>query len=111
MAEGDELDKAVGEALDREKKRRGIWLEVAAVQHDSEAGCTAQLKGDREDKEPVWWPVDPTKVEDTTGFETYKAILGELDKKRLVLAKLSCTAANQLRCTVLRFRSPEAGGR
>jgi hypothetical protein len=89
----------------------GIWLEVAAVQYDSAEGCTVQLKGDKEEKEPVWWPVDP--IAGKSAVDTYKDILGEIDRKRLVFAKLSYVTSSappagppktELHCTVLRFR-------
>jgi hypothetical protein len=88
-----------------------IWLEVSRVELETGKGCTVQLKSDQGDPEPGWWPVDPIDT-DTTGLNTFKTILGELDKKRTVLAKLSWDdSKTELRCAALRFRSPEAGGR
>jgi hypothetical protein len=60
----------------------GIWLEVSNVRKESDK-VSVQLKGDREDREPVWWSVDGN------AGENWKEISTGLDKKRTVLAKLS----------------------
>ena len=90
-----------------------IWLEVTEVRYETVAGgtCTVLLKGDREHPKPVWWQVEPTAA-GNNAFETYKAILNEVDKKRIVLARLSCDKGSHLlRCDAFRFQSPELGNR
>lgn len=93
-------------------KKSGIWLEVSEVHFetgDSKA-CSVVLKADREQPKPVYWPVDD-EAAGKDALETYKSILNELDKKRVVLARLSCKEGGFLRCTAFRFQSPEMGGR
>lgn len=100
-------------------RRPAIWLEVTEVSYDSEKAeqekgvCSVQLKGDREQPKAVWWPVDVPKALGKDAFETYKALLEQIDKKRLVLARLSCSteADHHLRCDAFRFQSTELGSR
>jgi len=113
-----------------DQDRDGIWLEVAEVRFESgtEGACSVLLKADREQPRPVWWPVDETSAsvkgaaeevnatsaKGTAAFETYKAILHELDKKRTVLALLGCGREDEnhwLRCRTFRFQAPELGSR
>jgi len=106
--------------MEESLKRFGIWLEVAEARYQSGVGtgCSVQLKGDREQPKPAWWPVD-LKALGKDDFETYKALLHEIDKKRLVLARLACstkmkedgTYDHWLHCDAFRFQSPELGGR
>lgn len=99
-----------------EQKREGIWLEIAEVRYEGgkEKACSVLLKADREQPERIWWPVEDTAVRDSA-FETYKAILNELDKKRMVLARLACKCDSEvgawLHCDSFRFQSPELGSR
>lgn len=102
------------------QRRIGIWLEVAEVQFDSASSkdsLEVQLKGDRAHPRSEWWPVDATIASTLIAgakpdpYEAYKAILNEMDKKRTVLARLSCHQGDRLRCDALRFQSPEVGGR
>lgn len=97
----------------KDEKQSWIWLEVSDVRFEGgpEKGCCVQLRADREQPKPVWWPVVDTAVRDTA-FETYKAILAEMDKKRVVLARLTCDrSAGFLHCDALRFQSAEMGSR
>jgi hypothetical protein len=104
--------------MPQDDDKDGIWLEVAEVRWEGggKKGCSVLLKADREQPKPVWWPVEGTalgKSGNDALFETYKAILNEMDKKRLVLARLSCerNETHHLRCDVLRFQSPDLGNR
>jgi len=105
-----------------EEAHRGIWLEVAECRYGTgnAGGCEVQLRGDRERPAPVWWSVDPiTAPNDPTDdptkaqFETYKTIVEQLDKKRGVLARLSCNQGkgHSLRCSAFRFQTPELASR
>ncbi|HXU32368.1 MAG TPA: hypothetical protein VN851_17520 [Thermoanaerobaculia bacterium] len=95
---------------------QGIWLEVAEVRCDSQATgqvCKVRLKGDRGEDPKTWWPVAPEILgskEPDSVFAVYKAILTELDKKRVVTMELRWQK-NHLECQALRFLSAEAGAR
>ncbi len=119
----------------------GIWLEVAELQFDTVKGTSkVQLKGDRAHPKPAWWDVESTvlgarREPSTTtpatppttpppatatepdikaAYETYKAILNEMDKKRVVLARLTWKPGppvEELHCNALRFQSPDVGSR
>lgn len=99
-----------------DQKREGIWLEVAEVRYEGggEKSCSVLLRADREQPKPIWWPVEDTAARDNA-FDTYKAILAEMDKKRMVLARLACSVSENgtitpwLRCDSFRFQSPELG--
>ena len=98
-----------------EQKREGIWLEVSEVRYEGgkDQVCTVLLKADHEHPSRIWWPVKSDAVRETP-YETYKAILTEMDKKRMVLARLSyCTSGRAvwLRCDSFRFQAPELGSR
>jgi hypothetical protein len=103
-----------------DQRRDGIWLEVAEVRWEggTTKACSVLLRADREQPKPIWWPVDDDAVRDGA-FETYKAILNEIDKKRMVLARLACSVKpieggkldTWLRCDSFRFQSPELGSR
>lgn len=98
--------------------KAGIWLEVTEVRFETEEGedkksCRVLLKGDRDHPKPVWWPVEPAAVRENA-FDTYKAILREMNDKRMVLARLSVKQEADkawLRCDAFRFQSPELGSR
>jgi hypothetical protein len=111
------------------EKRQGIWLEVSEVRlerDEDKAECRVRLKADKEEPKAVWWPVKPTAASshakaDEAAHQTYKAILNELDKKRLVLAEISLHqeagsgsgAAKKwwLECRAFRFQTAELGSR
>lgn len=84
-----------------------IWLEVTNVRIEENAEgkrVNVQLKGDKADQEPVWWPVtvDPKGEKAEEKAEgIYRNISEGLDKKRMVLASLQPTG--------LRGESPPAG--
>lgn len=93
-----------------------IWLEVSEVQFESESSVGGQLlvllKADREQPKPGWWPVEPKAIGGENPFDGYKQILGEMDKKRTVLARLGWDAtANRLWCNAFRFQSSDASSR
>jgi|GEM_PF-1579827 len=113
----DKLEKTL-KALDYEHNH-GVWLEVAEVQLDSRLQCCrVQLKADKTQPKPIWWTVDSNALSSKTepqdaALETYRAILNELDKNRVVLARLSSSGGSgrSLRCSVFRFQSAELGSR
>lgn len=105
--------------MNKDEQQSWVWLEVSEVRYESgqEKICSVLLRADREQPKPVWWPVEDTAVS-TTALETYKAILSEMDKKRMVLARLASSARQKngkvdawLRCDAFRFQSPELGSR
>jgi hypothetical protein len=97
-----------------DESQNWIWLEVTEVRYDTDpqgGRVSVSLKGDREHPKPVWWPVEGT-VAGASALETYKAILNELDKKRVALARLTYNSGgNSLFCNALRFQTPELGSR
>lgn len=100
-----------------EETHTGIWLEVTEVHYDSskeadKRACSVSLKGDREHPKPARWPVKDDALKENA-YETYKAIFREMDNKRQVLARLSCSKdePHQLRCDFFRFQSPDQGSR
>ena len=112
----DEKVKELEDALKKLEGRAGIWLEVADVQFESgDKACKVQLKADRAQPKPMWWPVNSTAVGkpgEGAAYDTYKAILHELDRKRLVLARLSPKPkSTELHCDAFRFQSPDLGSR
>lgn len=112
------------------ERRTGIWLEVVEAQYGKGTSpLKVQLKGDRAHPKPVWWPVaDDALGFDKDSLDAYKRILDEIDKKRVVLARLTWDSggsknsdqnSNQaepkeptrLHCDALRFQSAELGSR
>ncbi len=110
--------------------QRGIWLEVSEARFEGgdPGKCEVLLKADRSYPRPIWWPVSVKALApDKVGFDAYKAIVAEIDKKRLVLAQLGCKALlptephggtaepsggpHDLQCIALRFQTPELGSR
>lgn len=100
-----------------EQSPDGIWLEVVDVRLETVPGTKeliyrVLLKGDRENPKPVWWLAD-----ENGGIpcgDLYHTILNEMDRKRVVLARLTCkpgTDNNYLHCTAFRFQSAELGSR
>jgi len=114
MAQGGAEPQEKEKLPDSAQQRQGIWLEVSEVRYeggDDGAACSVLLKADHEHPSRIWWPVKGDAVKGSH-YETYKAILSEMDKKRLVLARLSYSASNGwLRCDSFRFQSPELGSR
>lgn len=88
---------------DFKAEHRGIWLEVAHVRiGTSKKGgiqLEAQLKGDKADREPVWWIVSPGSSGkphdgDKDLKDLYRTIAEGIDKKRLVLIQLCPNGKN-----------------
>lgn len=108
------------------ERRTGIWLEVVEAQYGKGTSpLKVQLKGDRAHPKPVWWPVaDDALGSDKDSLDAYKRILDEIDKKRVVLARLTWEPGSsegpapqeqakpsRLHCDALRFQSAELGSR
>ena len=82
--------------------RAEIWLEVTNVRRTKD-GVELQFKGDKADREPVWWRInmeaagymktgsDNQEKEDPDA--AYRAIAEGLDKKRIVHAALGSNKA------------------
>lgn len=104
-----------GQLVDPGQKKQGIWLEVEEVLFERRRAkgslCSVRFKADREEPRPSWWPVSPDALSTSTGdpaLETYKAILSEQDKKRLVLAWLALDPQRTyLECGAFRFLPSE----
>lgn len=64
-----------------------ILLEVTNVRIKN-TDIHVQLKGDKADKEPVWWPVFVGNPKEKRAEDLYHRITEGLDKKRTVLASL-----------------------
>lgn len=45
--------------MDDYTKNKGIWIEIARVRRQDTV-VFVQLKGDREDREAIWWPINST---------------------------------------------------
>jgi hypothetical protein len=82
---------------DRER-HNSIWLEVSNVRLENKS-LQVQVKGDKADREPVWWKVDLKEAGYGEGVGTteekkpdpnaaYRTISEGLDKKKIVLARL-----------------------
>lgn len=102
--------------MSAENSPNGIWLEVADVRLEIGGESSGEshrvlLKGDREHPKPVWWPV--AKSASKSGDDIYRRILDEMDKKRVVLARLTCDRqdSHTLHCDAFRFQSAEFGAR
>lgn len=78
--QGKPTDKATDKATDKPTGK--------ATDKPTGKEVNVQLKGDKADQEPVWWPValDGEKAEDL-----FRSIAEGLDKKRTVLASLQPT--------------------
>lgn len=92
-----------------------IWLEVSNVRFDKDNGVQVQLKGDRADREPRWWPVapevfgaprDPKASPDPR--DTFREIANGLDKRRVVLAALGWAEEGRLECQLIRIQSADS---
>ena len=89
---------------------KGIWLEVSNLRFDPSKGVEVQLKGDRADKEQEWWPIEKAKTENND--EIQRKIFEGLDKKRLVLVKLTPNKkGKKLLCSQIRIQHTEPGNR
>lgn len=96
-----------------------IWLKVSNVRFDGESKgakskgtCEVQLEGDRQDPKPEWWTVLETATgEEKPGLENYRTIVGEMDKKRVVLAGLTCQKDTGLQVAVIRFQATDQSNR
>ena len=101
-----------------DNERQGfIWLEVANVRLEGQA-VEIQVKGDRADREAVWWQVNLDRAVDSPPASTqssdgaYRTIAEGLDKKRTVLAKLTPEGGGTvLRCTSIRIQYAESNSR
>lgn len=87
-----------------------IWLEVTNVRLGKNE-VHVQVKGDKNDHEPVWWEVGLLKA----GFgkdhnAAYRAISEGLDKKKLVLAGL-VPKGTELICGLIRIQYAESTSR
>lgn len=111
----DQIDDLKKETRETRKARTGIWLEVSEVQFEKgDDPLRVQLQGDRAHPKPGWWPVDKNALDQGGNHHrAYKAILREIDRKRLVLARLTCSndKDHALHCDALRFQSAELGSR
>jgi hypothetical protein len=56
------------------KDNTGIWLEVVKARREGNM-VSVQLKGDRQDHEPIWWPVQDT----IAAHEAVAQVIKELD--------------------------------
>ncbi len=97
------------------QERAGIWLEVTNARLITENGdkdkdkdkekVQVQLKGDRADREPVWWE---TVVPAAKESEVYRQFTEALDKKRLVLARLCPDGVDSLHVHHYRIQFSDA---
>ncbi len=85
-----------------DEKPSTIWLEISNVRRN-ENGVQVQIKGDRTDKEPVWWSVESLDDVPTT----FKSLTEGLDKKRIVLAGLE-PRGETLICRSIRIQYAES---
>lgn len=87
-----------------------IWLEVANVRLENSV-VQIQVKGDRTDREPVWWDVElENNNAKPESNDAYRTIVDGLDKKRVVLAKLAAEG-NTLKCAFIRVQYAESNSR
>lgn len=106
--QGKEEKKTMSSHSDTEHLRRlSICLEVANVRL-LETGVEIQVKGDRADREPVWWVVNPSAVFETTNNERYRTITEALDKKRILIAELRPEGDGTLECKLIRIQYAES---
>ena len=97
------------------ERQKLIWLEVTNVRRVKD-GLEVQVKGDKADREPVWWPVDSESAgyaEDNKADHdaASKAISDGLDKKRIVVAALAVAAQGKLACKSIRIQYAESTSR
>jgi len=87
-----------------------IWLEVSNVRltQGNPDKLEVQLKADRGDRQN-WWNV--TVGESSIDQELERDIFDALDKKRIVLAKLTCDSNAKLVVTGIRVQAIDAGNR
>jgi hypothetical protein len=99
------------------ESQRSIWLEVTNVRGVADR-VEIQVKGDRAEREPVWWKVQSAAyAEFDDAAKAYRTLTEGLDKKRIVLAELGPQAlkpANQgtrLECKSVRIQYAESNSR
>lgn len=93
-----------------------IWLRVSNVRFNGESKpkptCEVQLEGDRQDPKPEWWTVTPKATGDKkNGLDNYRAIAGEMDNRRVVLAGMTWRETAGLQCSMIRFQAAEQNNR
>lgn len=86
-------------------EHEGIWLEVTNTRLEG-TELRVQLRGDKADKEPVWWLVEaPTS---TTVDELYRKFVRTLDKGQLdkgqVLRAWLCRDGNKKHLVIKYWR-------
>ena len=101
-------EKSMSNNSDTEEARRlKICLEVTNVRL-LEKNVEIQVKGDRADREPVWWVVDSSAVSGADDDSArYRTIAEGLDKKRIVIAELR-PESGMLKCMALRIQYAES---
>jgi hypothetical protein len=124
-------ENAVQTLTEEEKRQASIWLEVANIRLVGKR-VEIQVKGDRADREPVWWEVklvqagfgepakeaeggQPAVPEKPDHNTAYRTITDGLDKKKIVLANLAPDSegdsATTLKCTSIRVQYAESNSR
>lgn len=97
----------------------GIWLKVTNVRHQG-GSVFIQVEGDWKDEQPAWWPVKQGILKNDE-LAAFGAILESLDRKKPILARLTCCEAGEakefglrvansafLGCDVLRLQFTDA---
>lgn len=100
--------KSMSSNSDTEEARRlAIRLEVTNVRL-LKTSVEIQVKGDRADREPVWWVVDSSAVSGAAdNGAIYRTIAEGLDKKRIMIAELRSDSGS-LKCIALRIQYAES---
>ena len=97
-------------------KTECIWLEIANVRNSTSNGVEIQVKGDRTEREPVWWKVSKeayTEPQDDSA-KLYRTLSEGLDKKRIVLAGLAPVKDKTvyvIQCTAIRIQYADSTSR
>lgn len=104
-----------------ETKLDGIWLEVSNVrlgEKELVRVVEVQVKGDKEEREPAWWPVADTWVNpkgssdaSDNAAKVYREIAEGLDKKRIVLAWLAPKNVSELEIKAMRVQFADSNVR
>lgn len=108
------------------ERQKSIWLEATNVRvvNGAPNGVEIQVKGDKADREPVWWNVNldlafgkaktgvgsPPDALEPDHNAAYRTIAEGLDKKRIVLAMLA-PVGETLECTLIRVQYAESNSR
>ena len=74
---------------DEKSDQLELWLEVSNVRLIRRETVEVQVKGDKRDREPEWWPLAPDLLEQDAP-RVYRLIQESLDKKRPVIVQLQC---------------------